>query len=100
MLALFAAPGLDALMDWQFMRGLGAPYAEAMGLAPFMLIAMTGISGAIYLRTGSVMLPVGLLFLTGGALVPLLPSVGVMWLVVLVVLVGFGLFAYLYLQRA
>ena len=93
-------PGLDALLNWEFMKAIGAPYADVIGLAPFLLITLTAISGSIYIRTGSPILPLGLLLLSGAAIIPLLPAVAIQWVVLLLLIGGGGLIMLLYMQRA
>lgn len=91
--------GYEYALDFEFFEAVPCTYAGAPALgsiAAVGLLVWFAIGGSIYLRTGSVVLPFGLLFLTGGAILPLVAAPGVGIALLTVLLVGGGVIAFAY----
>jgi len=90
-------PGfVDLLTNFEFVAAIACTYAIPASLPLVGLLVYTAIGGAIYIRTGSFILPFGLLLLTGGAVVSQIASVGLPIVVLLVIVVPAGVTALLY----
>lgn len=77
--------GVEYLMDFEFLQAVTCTYADAAGLAVVGTMVLGGIAASIYIRTGSLLIPFGLVLMTGGATMtfvagPLLGLVTVMLL--------------------
>ncbi len=88
--------GIDYLLDFEFIKAVTCPYADAAGLTVVGLIVFGAIASSIYIRTGSMMLPFGLVMLTGGAVMGAVAGPAVAFATVLVLATGGGVMAYLY----
>jgi len=82
--------------EFAFVDALACVYAEPASLPVVALLVYTAVGGSIYIRSGSLILPFGLLLLTGGAVVSQIASVGLPVVVLLVIVVPAGVTAYLY----
>lgn len=90
--------GVDYITDFEFMAAVGCPYFDVAGLLVVGTLVYGAIAGSIYIRTGSVIIPFGLLFLTGGVVMAQVASVAVGLATAVVLLVGGGVVAYVYYQ--
>lgn len=91
--------GYEYVLDFEFFEAVPCTYANAPALgtvAAVGLLVWFGVGGSLYLRTGSVVLPFGLLFLAGGAILPLVAAPGVGIALLTVLLVGGGVVALAY----
>lgn len=86
------------LLDFEFIPAVMCTYTEAAGLYTTGMLIMAAVAGAIYIRTGSMILPFGLVMLSGGAVLTVVapPAVGIAG--ILVLLAGSGTIAYLWYQ--
>lgn len=69
--------GVEYLTDFEFVESITCTYADAASLLIVGLLVWGSITLALYLTTGDVRIPVVLLLLTGGAIVPQVASPGV-----------------------
>lgn len=90
--------GTEYLLQWEFIKAVTCTYADAAGLLATGLLVYGAVAGSIYIRTGSVIIPFGLLLLTGGATMSAVAGPGVAIATIVVLLVGGGVVAYLYHQ--
>lgn len=88
--------GPEHLADFQFLQAFTCTFAEPAGLLIVGMLVYGGIGLSIYIRTGSVIIPVILLFLTGGAVVTQVAAPAAAAATVLVLTAGGGVVAYLY----
>lgn len=90
--------GIDYLLDFEFIAAVTCPYADAVGLLVLGVFVGGAVAGSIYIRTGSVIIPFGLLMLTGGATMSAVAGVAVGLATVVALLVGGGVVTYVYYQ--
>jgi len=88
--------GIDYVRDFAFLKAIACTYASIAGLAVVGLFVYGAVSLSIYIRTGSTLIPMVLLLLTGGAVLPAVASPGVSIAVVMLLTTGAGAFAVLY----
>jgi len=88
--------GYEYLTNFEFIKGFTCTFADSMGLLVFGMLVYGGISMSIYIRTGSAMLPLVLLLITGGVTMTQVagPAVGVA--TVLLLVFGAGILTILY----
>jgi hypothetical protein len=85
------------LGNFEFINAFVCTASEmAGGFATVATLVFGGIALSIYIRTGSVAIPVVLLLLTGGAVIPLLaaPAIGIAGILLIVVGAGSMTLAY------
>lgn len=88
--------GFEYLIQFEFIKAVSCTYFSAAGALVTGLLVYGAIASALYVRTGSVMIPLGLLFLTGGAATPMIAGIASPIIAVVLFLAGGGVFAYLY----
>lgn len=88
--------GPEYLTDFEFIKAFTCTYVADLGFLTVGLIVWAAVSLAIYTRQGSAIIPVVLLFMFGGVVSSQIAGVGNPFVVLLVVLVPAGTFAYLY----
>lgn len=88
----------EFLANWQFFDTVWCPYVDAVGptLAPLLVIGPIGV--ALYLFSGSFLLPLVLIIILGGVFVGQLPA-GPTQLIGIAVLLGVTLAGYAITQR-
>jgi hypothetical protein len=88
--------GYEYLTDFEFIKAFTCTFADSMGLLVFGMLVYGGVSLSIYIRTGSAMIPLVLLLLTGGVVMSQVaaPVVGVATILLLVM--GAGILTILY----
>lgn len=86
----------ERMLSFDFVEAITCQYADPLGMGLFAMIVYTGISGSIYIRTGSTILPLGLLLLGGGAFVGQLVGVATPYVVAMLLLIPAGVTAYIY----
>lgn len=92
--------GLQYLLEFEFIEAITCTYAGAAGFAVTALVVYTAVAGSIYIRTGSMILPLGILMMAGGAILTQMAPVATQFAVVLLLVLPAGLFAYLYQKHA
>lgn len=90
--------GFEYLLDFEFIKAFACTFADSVGLLTTGLLFYGGISLAIYIRTGTPVIPLILLLLIGGAVMSQVASVGVAIASVLLLVGSAGVFAYAYLR--
>jgi len=70
-------PYWDALNDYQFADAFVCAYWDTVGQLATGLLVWGAVSTAIYIKTGSIMIPYVLLLLLGGTVLSQVASVGV-----------------------
>jgi len=89
----------DYVINFEFIKAITCPYANAAGFAVTALLVYGAISLVVYIRTDSLVVPFILLVVTGGAVLTQLPAVSAPIAVVLLLGVPAGIMAlgyYLY----
>ena len=88
----------DYLTNWEFVKAFTCQYANTTGFVVLGLIVYGAISSSIYIRTGSFIIPFGLLLMAGGAALSQMASVAIPVAVLLILVVPAAVMAYLYAQ--
>jgi len=88
--------GWEYLLDFEFIKAFTCTFSNTMGFLVFGMLVYGGISMSIYVRTGSPMIPLVLLLITGGIIMAQVaaPVVGVATILLLVM--GAGILTLLY----
>jgi len=86
----------EYLTNFEFMKAFTCVYAASMGLAVFALIVYTAVASSIYIRTGSVIIPLGIMMMAGGAVITQMAAVATPFVVLLLLVAPAGGVAYLY----
>jgi hypothetical protein len=86
----------DYLTAFQFIQAVTCTYTGAAGFFVAGLLFYGGIGTAIYVRTGSIVIPTILILLTGGAVLSQVAAPGVQVAALVVTVVGAGAITYLY----
>lgn len=81
---------------FDFMEAIACEYTAQLPLTAVALIVFGAVAMVAYVRTGSIVIPVGYVFLTGGVVLPLIAPVGLAFAGLFVLLVGGGVMAFLY----
>lgn len=84
------------LSNFEFIKAFTCVYANSMGFLALGLLVYGAISARIYIQTGSAMIPVVLLLLTGGAVMTQVAAIGTTIAAVLFLTVGAGIITYVY----
>lgn len=93
--------GVDYLTDFQFVEAVTCTYANAVGsFALVALLVYTAVGARIYIRTGSMMIPLGILMMGGGAFLTQMDSVATSFAVVLLLVVPSATIAYVYFRHS
>lgn len=90
----------EAFKQFEFVQAILCEYTAPAGLLPVGMIVFGAVAASIYVRTGSPIIPFGLLLLTGGVVMSTVSGVAVGFATILVLLVGGGVFAYAYAALA
>lgn len=90
--------GIDYLMNWEFVKAITCTYANVTGLLVMGTFVYTAIAGSIYIRTGSVVIPFGLLLLTGGAVMSQVAGIAVGMAAIVALLTGAAIVTALYVK--
>lgn len=88
--------GHELITEFEFIRAFTCTYADVVGLLVLGMIVYGAVSLSIYIRTGSVIIPLVLLMTTGGATVAAMSPPAVTAATLLVLFGGGGAIAYLY----
>lgn len=77
--------GPEYLTEFEFIKAVSCTYTEVGGLFVVGMMIMTAVTGHIYLKTGSLILPFGIIMLGGGSLLTIVapPAVAAAGLIVL-----------------
>jgi len=86
----------EALMDWNFIEAFTCAYAGSVGLFVVGTLFYVPMALAMYITTGSMMIPFVLLLMVGGAIVPQMIAPVPGFVSILVVGIGAGTLTYLY----
>lgn len=86
----------EHLLDWEFVEAIACQYADTTGFLVLGLIVWGAVSSAIYIRTNSMIIPFGLLLMTGGAVLSQMAQVAVPIAVLIVLVLPASITAYLY----
>lgn len=90
--------GTEYMLDWQFIEAVSCAYIGSANMAVVALLVFAPIAFSIYMRTGSVMIPVGLVFMTGGVIMAVVPGIAIQWVGAVVLLAGAGVAAYVFIR--
>lgn len=100
-MASFCAGGassVEYLTNFEFIKALTCSYADAMGFLAFALVVYGAIALSIYIRTDSITIPVVLLLVLGGAIMPQLAAPAAPLAVLGLLLAGAGGLTLLYVK--
>lgn len=86
----------DYMTDWQFVEAFACQYANTTGFTVLALIVYGAISGSIFIRTDSLIIPFGLFLVIGGAALSQMASVAVPVAVTMILVVPAAVTAFLY----
>lgn len=89
-----AVSGMDHMANFEFIKAFTCTFANPAGLLVVGLLVWAGISAAMYARQGSVVTPVILLLLIGGAIIPTIAAPGMTIAGILILVVPAGIVAY------
>lgn len=87
----------ENIQNFEFVEAFVCQYGNTTGFAVLGLFVWTAVSSSIYIRTGSFLLPFGLLLMIGGAALSQMASVAVPIAVLLILVVPSAVTTYLYL---
>lgn len=88
----------DYLTNFEFIKAFTCTYADTIGLLVTGLFVFGAVGLATYIRTDSVVIPTVLVLVAGGAILPLVAGPGTGFALLLVLVIGGGAAAFLYLQ--
>lgn len=88
--------GPEYMMEWEFIKAVSCAYVDPAGLLTVGLLVFAPIAFAIYVRTGSVMIPIGLTMMTGGVVLTVVPGIALGWVGAVILLAGAGAVTYLF----
>jgi len=86
--------GPEYLLEWEFIKAVSCAYVDSAPLYVIGLLVFSPVAISIYVRTGSVMIPLGLLMMTGGVVMSVIPGIGAQWAGILILLAGAGSITY------
>lgn len=86
----------EYLRSFEFIKAFTCSYFDAAGVLTVGLMVYGAIALSIYIRTGSIIIPVVLLLLTGGAVMTQIAGVGIAIATVALLTTGAGVTTYLY----
>lgn len=86
----------EYLSNFEFIKAFTCPYAEPVGFAVVAMLVFGAISMAIYIRTDSVLIPFVLILLAGGAILPMVASPVVTIAIIVLLVTGAGVIAWVY----
>lgn len=87
---------VDHVTDFEFIKAVTCTYVNAASMTVVGLMVYSAVAGSIYIRTNSLMIPLALLLLTGGAIMTQVAAVATPFAVLLLLLVPAGVLAYAY----
>lgn len=90
--------GIEHLLDFEFVEAIGCTYADAASFLIVGLLVYTAVASSIYIRTGSMIIPLGILMLGGGAIIGQMAGVASTYAVLLLLIFPAGIMAYVYLK--
>jgi len=88
----------EYIRNWQFVKAFTCQYANVTGFTVLGLVVWGAVSSYTFVRTGSFLLPFGLLLMIGGAALSQMASVALPIAVILILVVPSAATAYLYLR--
>lgn len=89
-------PGYEYLYDFGFVKSISCTYIDPATLAVVALMVWGGVSLALYLTQGDIRIPVVLLLLTGGVVMPQVAAPGLTLAVLALLLTAASLTTVLY----
>jgi hypothetical protein len=92
--------GWEYMLDFEFIKGITCTYGDPAGVTTAGLLVMAGIMGALYIRTGDLLIPLGILLLTGGGAMALVAPVATPIAVLLLIVLPASVMAYAYYRFA
>jgi hypothetical protein len=99
LLQQFCDPGMsfaDYMSDFQFFKAIGCVFIGPLGFYVTGLMVYGAVALPLYIRQNSTIIPVTLLFLVGGAILPQVAGPGVALAALAVLLTGAGVLTVLY----
>lgn len=99
LLAVCGGKGFQGHMeDFAFAKAIACEYFNSAGVGVTALLVFSAVGLASYIRTGSLIIPVGLFMMTGGAVAQFLPGPAMQIVGLAIMLSGAGVFAYAYMR--
>lgn len=92
--------GWEYMLDFEFIKGITCTYGGPAGVTTAGLLVLAGVMGALYIRTGDVLIPLGILLLAGGGAMALVAPVATPIAVILLLVVPAAVMAYAYYRFA
>lgn len=92
--------GLDYLLEFEFVEAISCTYAGVTGFGVLALIVYTAVGGSIYIRTGSAILPFGILMIAGGVILTQMAPIATQFAVLLLLVLPAGIISYLYIRHS
>lgn len=86
----------DYITQFEFIKAFSCTYFSSAGMLVAGLLVFGGVIVSIAIRTNSVVIPVILVLLTGGAILPQVAGVGVTIVTVMLLVTGAGVITMLY----
>jgi len=86
--------GPEYLLEWAFIKAVSCAYVDSSSIFVVGLLVFSPVALSIYIRTGSVMIPLGLAMMTGGVVMSVIPGIATQWVGVIVLLAGAGTITY------
>ena len=92
--------GLDYLLEFEFIEAVTCTYAGPVGFGLVALVVYTAVAGSIYIRTDSLIIPLGILMMAGGAILTQMAPIATQYAVLLLLLLPAGIISYLYFRHS
>lgn len=92
-------PGKDPwtyLLNFEFIKAFSCTYFDSVGLLVTGLLVFGAVGVSLYVTTDSVAIPVVLVLVVGGAIIPLVAGPGVQMAVIVLLISGAGAATYLW----
>lgn len=86
------------LLDWEFVQAFTCQFADSIGFLALGMLVYGFLGMAIYAYTGSVLIPLVLLFLTGGAIMTQTAGIATTIATVIVLVAGAGVVTLIYVR--
>lgn len=77
----------EYIFDAEFVQAFTCQYADTSGFLVLGLFVWTAVSSSIYIRTGSFLIPFGMLLMIGGAVLSQMASVAIPVAVLLILII-------------
>lgn len=87
----------ENIENFEFVEAFVCQYGNTTGFTVLALFVWSAVSSSIYIRTGSFLLPFGLLLMVGGAALSQMASVAAPFAVLLILVVPSAVTVYLYI---